>query len=125
MAISLSAREQTRSYRRWAAIFGSSPRLPLSVKLSCAAVLRRVVDVRVSSRKLTKKERQKLTIYLEKAKGDWDYDALGNYFEQDDLIEWGFEEYELGIEEVPEFPEEVADNAEYLECPKCGHSFPK
>lgn len=66
------------------------------------------VDVRVSSRKLTEKERQRLTIFLEKAGGEWDYDALGNYFEQDDLLDWGFDEEELEFafedDEVPEIP---------------------
>ena len=57
-----------------------------------------VVDVRVASRKLTDKEQQKLTIFLGKgAAGEWDFDALANFFQVDDLIEWGFKEYELGI----------------------------
>jgi len=57
-----------------------------------------VVDVRVASRKLTDKEQQKLTIFLGKgAVGEWDFDALANFFQVDDLIDWGFKEYELGI----------------------------
>jgi DNA modification methylase len=66
-----------------------------------------VVAVRVSSRKLTERERQKLTVYLHKgAAGEWDFDALANTFDTDDLLAWGFEAAELGIEETPA---EVAD----------------
>lgn len=57
-----------------------------------------VVDVRVSSRPLTERERKKLVIYLRKgAVGHFDFDVLANNFEIDDLLEWGFKEYELGI----------------------------
>jgi len=52
--------------------------------------------VRVASRALTEKEREKLTVYLHKgAAGDWDFDVLANEFELDDLLEWGFNENEL------------------------------
>ena len=55
-------------------------------------------DVRVASRALTEKEREKLTIYLHKgAAGTWDMDILADQFEVDDLLAWGFEPFELGI----------------------------
>ena len=54
------------------------------------------VEVRVASRALTEKEREKLTVFLHKgAAGDWDFDVLANEFELPDLVEWGFTEYEL------------------------------
>jgi len=54
------------------------------------------VDVRVASRPLTDKERQKLVIYLHKGTvGQWDFDELANSFELPDLLDWGFEEREL------------------------------
>jgi len=57
------------------------------------------IDVRVASRELTERERQKLTVYLHKgATGDWDWEELANSFEFDDLILWGFRPYELGVE---------------------------
>jgi hypothetical protein len=61
------------------------------------------IDVRVSSRALTEKEREKLTVFLhEGAVGEWDFDALANEFELPELIEWGFEEGELtGWGEIP------------------------
>jgi hypothetical protein len=78
-----------------------------------------VVDVRVASRKLTDEEQQKLTIFLEKAKGDWDFDALANWFNADDLIDWGFTEKELDlamwpVEDLPDDPGVDMNRAEEL-----------
>lgn len=57
------------------------------------------VDVRVASRALTEKEREKLTVYLHKgAAGEWNFDALANEFDVDELLEWGFADWELGID---------------------------
>jgi hypothetical protein len=54
------------------------------------------IDVRVSYRALTEKEREKLTVFLHKgAAGEWDFDELANSFEMAELVEWGFEEDEL------------------------------
>lgn len=88
------------------------------------------VEVRISSRALTEKEREKLTVYLHKgAAGEWNFDALANGFEVDELIEWGFRPEELGIvEPLPEFKEyteEVENEVEFITCPECGHKFPK
>ena len=56
------------------------------------------VDVRVASRALTEKEREKLTVLLHKgATGEWNFDTLANEFEVDELVEWGFSPSELGI----------------------------
>lgn len=56
------------------------------------------VDVRVSSRPLSEKEREKLTVLLHRgATGEWDFDLLANEFDAGELIEWGFVSYELGI----------------------------
>ena len=88
------------------------------------------VDVRVSSRPLTEQERKKLTIYLEKAKGEWDFDMMANVYDVDDLLEWGFEEWELQLQGITEpdfkeYDESIADEVEYNECPECGHKWPK
>jgi len=77
------------------------------------------VDVRVASRALTEKEREKLTIFLHKgAAGDWDFDVLANEFELDDLLNWGFDKKELDIDlwtgEAPEDVEPQIDKAEEL-----------
>jgi len=57
------------------------------------------VDVRVASRPLTEKEREKLVIYLHKgAAGEWNFDVLSEW-DVPDLLVWGFKEYELGLRE--------------------------
>lgn len=73
-----------------------------------------MVECRQASRALTEKEREKLTVFLHKgAVGEWDFDILANEFEVDDLLEWGFKGWEIGI------PEEVNDpNAEWVGMPE-------
>ena len=79
------------------------------------------VDVRISSRALTEKEREKLTVYLHKgAAGEWNFDILANEFEVEDLIDWGFSENELQIEgfdfgDDGDAPEAQIDKAEELQ----------
>ena len=58
------------------------------------------IDVRVPSRTLTEREVEELNIRLNKNTGSFDFDALANNFEVDDLLDWGFEPFELGIEDV-------------------------
>jgi hypothetical protein len=55
-----------------------------------------LVDVRFPSRALTERERQEAIIRLRKNTGEFDPDALLNWFEGEDLLEWGFDEKELG-----------------------------
>jgi hypothetical protein len=53
------------------------------------------VAVRVASRPLDEKEREKLTVYLHKgATGDWDFELLAN-FDMNELLEWGFDAEEF------------------------------
>ena len=55
------------------------------------------IECRQSDRALSEKEREKLTVFLHKgAAGEWNWDILANEFEMEDLLDWGFEEYELG-----------------------------
>ena len=85
------------------------------------------VEVRVASRALTEKEREKLTVFLHKgAAGEWDFDTLANEFELEELLEWGFSEKELQllgmvVPEFPEYDETVADGIEVCKCPNCGN----
>lgn len=54
------------------------------------------VDVRVASRELTERERQKLTVYLHQgATGAWDWEKLETEFDFSDLLSWGFDESEF------------------------------
>lgn len=89
------------------------------------------VDARQSSRALTEKEREKLTAYLHRgAVGDWDWDLLTGEFDAKELLDWGFDEQELGLgknrldPDFEEFDESVADEVETATCPNCGHNFP-
>ena len=106
-----------------------------------------VVEARQSNRALTRAEWQKLTILMHKgAAGGWNMDALANWGIEEDLLQWGFEKWELGGLTVQgsddtldyekygdeEQNEQVApeDFAEYGEdlptdylCPKCGYEW--
>jgi ParB-like chromosome segregation protein Spo0J len=77
------------------------------------------VEVRVSSRALTEKEREKLTIFLHRgAAGEWNWDILANEFDFGDLLEWGFSEKELqvyGEEDKPE-PKIIEKYMVLIEC---------
>jgi len=93
------------------------------------------VDVRVSNRPLTEKEREKMVVFLHKgATGEWDFDVLGNEFDPDELLEWGFSNWELQYSgmDYPEFQEftgegiedeDYGDDELLITCPNCGHEF--
>ena len=90
------------------------------------------VDVRVASRELSEKEREKLTVMLHKgAAGEWDFDTLANEFEVLDLLEWGFSEQDLELaavmipdfEPVDESEQPRLDQKAPVTCPECGHEF--
>ena len=55
------------------------------------------IDVRVPDRELTPEEAKEYLIRSNKNNGEWDFDSLANNFDIKDLIEWGFEEWELGV----------------------------
>lgn len=57
------------------------------------------IDVRVPSRTLNEREVEELNIRLNKNTGSFDFDALANDFEVDDLLDWGFEPFELGLDD--------------------------
>ena len=52
---------------------------------------------------LSLNEEKELNIRLNKNVGEWDYDSLANYFDVDDLVDWGFSDDELQFyEDEPE-----------------------
>jgi len=58
---------------------------------------------------LNPEQERELNIRLNKNSGEWDYDALANYFDVGELTEWGFTEDELQFwEDEPE--EIIAEN---------------
>ncbi len=88
------------------------------------------IECWIPDRELSDKEVEELNIRLNKNTGSWDFDTLANEFELPDLVEWGFEPFELGINNEPapefkEYDESVADEVEFNECPNCGHKWPK
>jgi len=60
------------------------------------------IDVRVPNRELTEKEAQEYLIRSNKNTGEWDFDILANEFNEVELIDWGFEDFELGMGDVAE-----------------------
>ncbi len=52
-------------------------------------------DCWVPDRQLTHQEACELCVRFNKNAGEWDWDILANYYEPDDLCEWGFSESEL------------------------------
>ena len=75
---------------------------------------------------LTPEAERELNIRLNKNTGEWDWDALANYFDVGELLEWGFEDFELSnIDfDVDKFFEETEGDSERepktMVCPKCG-----
>jgi len=74
-------------------------------------------------------QEKELNIRLNRNTGEWDYDALANYFDVGELTEWGFDDEQLlgaftpdfkpvGIDEQPRL-----DEKKPVQCPECGHEF--
>lgn len=61
---------------------------------------------------LDKEKERELNIRLNKNTGGWDYDALANYFEVEELIDWGFKDEELFGDVEAEELEAEEDNYE-------------
>lgn len=61
---------------------------------------------------LDKEKERELNIRLNKNTGGWDYDALANYFEVEELIDWGFKDEELFGDIEAEELEAEEDNYE-------------
>lgn len=69
----------------------------------------------------TPKQCEKANIVANKAGGEWDFEALANGFDFDELVEWGFKEWELGMianndpekewEGMPEFDQDDVSGA--------------
>jgi hypothetical protein len=88
---------------------------------------------------LSEEEFKEYNIRSNKNTGSWDFDILANTFDTSDLVEWGFDEKELGIApDEPKDAEPQIDKASelnkiwqvkygdlfglgaYCKCPKCG-----
>jgi DNA modification methylase len=49
--------------------------------------------------KLTLEQEKELNVRHNKSGGKFDMDALANFFEVDELMDWGFEDWELGVDD--------------------------
>lgn len=83
------------------------------------------IPVRVPTRLMTDEEVQEYNIRSNKNTGDFDFDALGNHFDAKDLVEWGFDADELGIDL---FDDDLSDEKpepepKEIECPNCQATF--
>ena len=84
------------------------------------------VDCYLPDKLLSKKQFDELGIRLNKnIAGEFNFDTLANEFEIDELIEWGFEEFEFGMgnnekNNEKEFDEDIETKNE---CPKCGYKW--
>jgi ParB-like chromosome segregation protein Spo0J len=57
------------------------------------------IEVRVPCRDLTDDEFREYLIRSNKNTGSWDFDLLANAFDTEELVEWGFDLKEFGINE--------------------------
>jgi len=56
------------------------------------------VEVWYPDRELTEKEVEEFNIVLNRVGGQFDYDVLANQFDVGDLLNWGFDEEDLGLD---------------------------
>jgi len=85
-------------------------------------------DERYTYRKVkwTPKQCEKANVIANHAGGTWDFEILSQKFETSDLIDWGFEEWELTTNIIPEDNKDIDEDAmadTKNECPKCGFKW--
>jgi len=91
----------------------------------------------------TEEQCREANITANVAGGNWDWEVLSSAWDTPTLKGWGLDEGRLrgwnddaanlalmleAEEEAPEFQEydeSIADEVEFLECPECGHRWPK
>ena len=79
------------------------------------------VECWVPDQELDEKQIEELNIRLNKNQGEWDYDILGNSFDQLELLNWGFEATDLlGVTDVDPIEEEKEEKDVLKTCPHCG-----
>lgn len=81
-----------------------------------------LVDVRVPSRTLTDEEVAEINIRLNRNTGEFDFDILANQFDEDQLVEWGFEAPDFGVEDAKKHTMGDA-NQDHSFCPKCKRPY--
>ena len=56
-----------------------------------------IKEVPVIELDLNLDKEKELNVRLNKNTGEWDYDILANFFELNDLMQWGFDDYDLKL----------------------------
>jgi hypothetical protein len=80
------------------------------------------VECWVPDRTLDPKEVDECVVRLNRNAGEWDWDILANRFDNDDLLEFGFEASELGLADSfdsGEADDEKKDEEQCQRCPVC------
>lgn len=74
---------------------------------------------------LTEKEVEELNIRLNRNHGEWDLDILANEFDEDDLIEWGFTEFEIPSPKIGDDDISSPETCDEDKCPTCNQKLKK
>ena len=75
---------------------------------------------------LTYEKERELNIRLNKHTGEWDMDNLANFFDMEDLIDWGFDEGDLKIfDDEISLDDDKPKRDSLIECPECNFKFEK
>ncbi len=100
-------------------IIGGHQRINLYKKMK-----RKEIQCWVPDRPIPQEDVDELNIGLNRAQGEWDYDILGNQWEDQKLLEGGFTEQEIcmSVETPPEGSQEGKKSKKKM-CPACGHEF--
>lgn len=89
------------------------------------------IDVRVPNRQLTQKEADEYLIRSNANTGEWNFDELANYFDQEDLTSWGLEiphlldSLDIKDEDFLQDTEITKNKTIEIECPFCHKKFEK
>lgn len=87
-------------------LVGGHQRLKIAKELSYSEVP--CVEI-----ELTPDKEKELNVRLNKNTGQWDWDSLANYFDNSELLEWGFKDEELQLFETePDFEDLVDEEKE-------------
>jgi len=88
-----------------------------------------MTEVPVSIMDISENRQKELMIRDNRENGEWDFDLLANNFEIDDLLEWGFDEKDLKIDDIDfgningNENRETSDRKQNVICPDCGKMF--
>ena len=88
-----------------------------------------MTEVPVSIMDISENRQKELMIRDNRENGEWDFDLLANNFEIDDLLEWGFDEKDLKIDDIDfgningNENRETLDRKQNVTCPDCGKMF--